>query len=269
MVNNSSHSETNRTVNEVKRRQAETEALLMASQAVLRMTDFNTTARAIFDTARQVIGATSGYVALLTEDGAENEVLFLESGGLPCNVDESLPMPIRGLRERAYRERKVVYDNGFGSSEWTGYLPDGHVQLDAVLFAPLLDRDKAVGLIGLANKPGGFTRDDARIAGGLGEVVSIALINSRTLELLKASETKYRKKTEELEEALSQVRSLKGLLPICASCKNIRDDKGYWQAVESYISSHAEVEFTHGLCPGCIRKLYPDIADEIIGSEGA
>lgn len=62
----------------------------------------------------------------------------------------------------------------------------------------------------------------------------------------------------ELQTALDNVKVLKGLLPICASCKKIRDDKGYWEGVESYIKKHADVEFSHGLCPDCITRLYPE-----------
>jgi hypothetical protein len=67
----------------------------------------------------------------------------------------------------------------------------------------------------------------------------------------------------DLQDALAQVRTLTGLLPMCASCKKIRDDHGYWQAVEVYIRQHSDADFSHGLCPDCARKLYPDIfADE-------
>jgi two-component system, response regulator PdtaR len=62
----------------------------------------------------------------------------------------------------------------------------------------------------------------------------------------------------ELQLALDNVKALKGLLPICASCKKIRDDKGYWEGVESYIKKHTDVEFSHGLCPDCITRLYPE-----------
>jgi PAS domain S-box-containing protein len=65
----------------------------------------------------------------------------------------------------------------------------------------------------------------------------------------------------ELQDALSKVRTLKGLLPICASCKKIRDDSGYWTAVETYILQHSDAEFTHGICPDCARRLYPDFAE--------
>ncbi len=60
----------------------------------------------------------------------------------------------------------------------------------------------------------------------------------------------------ELETALNEVKTLSGLLPICASCKKIRDDRGYWNQIESYIRDHSEAEFSHSICPECARKLY-------------
>ena len=63
----------------------------------------------------------------------------------------------------------------------------------------------------------------------------------------------------ELEDALAQVKKLSGLIPICASCKRIRDDKGYWQQIEAYIRDRSEAQFSHGICPECKKKLYPDL----------
>ena len=71
----------------------------------------------------------------------------------------------------------------------------------------------------------------------------------------------------ELKEALAEVKTLRGLIPICSSCKKIRDDKGTWNRIESYIAAHSEAEFTHGICPQCIRELYPEIADEVTEEE--
>ncbi len=62
---------------------------------------------------------------------------------------------------------------------------------------------------------------------------------------------------EDLQEALAQVKKLSGMLPICASCKKIRNDEGYWEQIEAYIRDHSEVEFSHGLCPECAKRLYP------------
>jgi len=63
----------------------------------------------------------------------------------------------------------------------------------------------------------------------------------------------------ELKDALAKVRQLSGLLPICAHCKNIRDDKGYWKKIESYICDHSEVDFSHSICPDCAKIYYPDL----------
>lgn len=79
-----------------------------------------------------------------------------------------------------------------------------------------------------------------------------------------------RKRTEiELTKALTEVKTLSGLLPICASCKNIRDDKGYWRQIEVFIRDHSEADFSHGICPDCIQKLYPDLAEDILQKENS
>ena len=88
-------------------------------------------------------------------------------------------------------------------------------------------------------------------------------VKERTMDLTKANlalerDIVERKRIEgELREAIAQVKTLTGLLPMCANCKKIRDDNGYWSSVEKYISSHSEAEFTHGICPECLEKLYP------------
>jgi PAS domain-containing protein len=67
---------------------------------------------------------------------------------------------------------------------------------------------------------------------------------------------------KELQEAVAKVKTLSGMLPICSSCKKIRDDKGYWNHIEVYIRDHSETEFTHGICPECFKKLYPDFCKD-------
>ncbi len=67
----------------------------------------------------------------------------------------------------------------------------------------------------------------------------------------------------ELHKALEEVKTLSGFLPICASCKKIRDYKGYWNQIEAYISKHSEAEFSHGICPECAHSLYPDVYDDL------
>jgi DNA-binding response OmpR family regulator len=67
---------------------------------------------------------------------------------------------------------------------------------------------------------------------------------------------------KELKKALAEVRTLKGIVPICANCKNVRDDQGYWNRVESYLNEHTEADFTHAVCPDCMKRLYPQFKDD-------
>jgi hypothetical protein len=76
---------------------------------------------------------------------------------------------------------------------------------------------------------------------------------------LRQAEEEKERLIAQLQEALANVKTLSGLLPICFSCKQIRDDKGYWNQIETYIRDHTQAEFTHGICPACARKLYPDL----------
>ena len=68
----------------------------------------------------------------------------------------------------------------------------------------------------------------------------------------------------ELQQALAEIKTLKGMIPICASCKNIRNDQGYWEVVEKYVMERTEAQFSHGICPKCIAKLYPDFVNELV-----
>lgn len=82
------------------------------------------------------------------------------------------------------------------------------------------------------------------------------------LALVEAMDRLHRR-NEDLERALSEVKTLRGLLPICASCKRIRDDQGYWNQIETYLRENSNVEFTHGTCPDCAKKLYPELHEKM------
>ena len=85
------------------------------------------------------------------------------------------------------------------------------------------------------------------------------LAERRLQEAYDTLEQKVKERTLNLEKALSEVRTLTGLLPICSHCKRIRDDQGYWNQIEAYIQAHSDAEFTHGICRECAEKLYPDL----------
>lgn len=81
------------------------------------------------------------------------------------------------------------------------------------------------------------------------------------------SEEEQKKLIAELREALDNIKTLTGLLPICAACKKVRDDKGYWSQIEAYVSEHSEAEFTHSICPECARKLYPGYCTDMFSDD--
>ena len=98
----------------------------------------------------------------------------------------------------------------------------------------------------------------------LSAVIQMALYKAEMEAALRSKERELVKQNRRLQKALDEIKILSGLLPICSQCKKIRDDGGYWHQVEKYIQDHSEIKFSHSLCPGCAKHLYPDIADRLI-----
>jgi hypothetical protein len=116
-----------------------------------------------------------------------------------------------------------------------------------------------VGLIGLRIGALQLLRSEHERLQAAAELVESNIkLKEENTERKKAEEVRE-KLVHELQEALAQVKQLSGFLPICASCKKIRDDKGYWNQIETYISNHSEAEFSHGLCPDCAQKYTEEI----------
>jgi PAS domain S-box-containing protein len=149
---------------QLRRSDRENQALLKGAAALLEYHSFRDAARHLLDSCRESIGATIGYVGLVTKDGAEVEFVCPGPGALSCSVDLSLSMPVRGLKGKVSQDARPVYEKDFRNSVWTNLVPKGHVDLNNVLFAPLALDGKTVGLLGLANKAGGFDDHDAELA---------------------------------------------------------------------------------------------------------
>jgi len=96
----------------------------------------------------------------------------------------------------------------------------------------------------------GPLRKDGDIAGTITYIENVGERIQREREL--------EKHIAQLEDALREVKTLKGLLPICSYCKNIRDDEGYWNKVEAYLGKHSDLDFSHGICPECAKKYFPE-----------
>ncbi len=95
----------------------------------------------------------------------------------------------------------------------------------------------------------------------IGELHARIEVGRRMLDLQAALNDKI----GELRRAIEEVKTLRGILPICASCKKIRNDTGYWLQVEEYVRDHSEAQFSHSICPECMKRLYPDFAEEESG----
>ena len=109
----------------------------------------------------------------------------------------------------------------------------------------------AAGAMDYINKPVNSVELLARVAS--------ALTLKSEMDCRKEREVELRRSNDELQRTLKEVKVLRGLIPICASCKKIRNDGGFWQQLEEYLGEHSEAEFSHGLCQPCIKKLYPGV----------
>jgi len=150
----------------------------------------------------------------------------------------------------------VAHDPRFfpGIDQQTGF------QTHSLLAVPLRARDKVIGVLEVVNKrSGGFDTYDLILVETMAASAAIAIDNTWLFEAVCEHAIELEASNAELQTALAEVKVLSGLLPICFNCKKIRDDAGYWQQIETYISARSDAKFSHGLCADCAQELYPDI----------
>lgn len=179
-----------------RRRAREITALQQATKTVLQINDFNEAARNIFEPCRDAVGAGAGFLTLLTEDQTRAESFVMELGVEKCGVDPSLPFPFRGLQRIVIDSMKPVIRNDFAASESAHLIPPGHIPMENILISPIVIGGKTIGLMSLANKPGGFTDHDVEIATAFSEIAAISINSSRSSEMLRKSEDRFRALTE-------------------------------------------------------------------------
>ena len=168
----------------------------------------------------------------------------------------------------------IIYTNE-GFSSLTGFTRNesvGNSTLNINIWVNQEDRQRVVSELSekgfIENFESRFQRKDKSQIVGLLSAKIINLQNiphiisvTRDITELKKKENELKDVILKLQKALEEIRTLRGILPICANCKKIKDDKGYWEQVESYISKHSEAEFSHLICPDCMKKLYPEFCN--------
>ncbi|MBN2004287.1 MAG: response regulator [Anaerolineae bacterium] len=129
------------------------------------------------------------------------------------------------------------------------------LQTTSLLAAPLRKHNTVIGVLEIVNKRDGGFAKDLTLVETLATSAAIALDNARLVETLRQRTDELESRNTELQTALNAIKSLSGLVPICAWCgSKIQDDDGQWVTVETYIENHSQAEFTHGICPDCLRE---------------
>ena len=226
--------------------------------------------------------------------------LTSEVGNLEAAVDK-LRRTEKLLTEEA-RNYRVVADNTYDWEFWLG--PDAQFiysspsseritgyraaefEDDFTLFYKLIHPDDITHVAENMNRrkfEAGLSEIEFRIICKDGSIKWIALAfmpvfdgttflgtrgSNRDITERKQAETSREEMIVELQQALHNVKQLSGLIPICASCKKIRDDKGYWNQIEAYIKDHSDADFSHGICPDCMQQLYPDLYKKMQARKG-
>ena len=161
--------------------------------------------------------------------------------------DYAYAVPFYGKPRPVLIDLVLRPDNEWGKKYLSMEKKGGDYPIAGEAFIPLMGDDGKY-----------FAGTAARLYNADGVIVG-AIESMRDITATKQAEQERDKLIAELQKALAKVRTLSGMLPICASCKRIRDDTGYWNQIESYIRDHSEADFSHGICPECAQKLYPDI----------
>ena len=166
------------------------------------------------------------------------------------------------IRERSADNMTPVVLENLEGSVWEAL--DANVKnygLKSYLGFPVLLENEVVGSLCVVDiKKRFYTQVEKDILEAFSKAVTLEEERKLSQERLTRSNKELMEKNKEIESAFLKVKTLSGLLPICSSCKKIRDDKGYWNQIETYIRNHSEAEFSHSICDECAKKLYPDYA---------
>lgn len=181
-----------------------------------------------------------------------------------CTTVEATHYPITqaGIWVDCIHRREPVIHNDYAAEPHRKGLPQGHATVLRDLGVPVFEDGQIVATLGVGNKETPYDALDIELAQLLANTVWSVVHRKRVQEHLHeqvaARTAELELRNHELQQALDDVQTLSGIVPICAYCKQIRDDRGYWNHLESYLSAHTDARFSHGICPTCAKKEFPD-----------
>ena len=208
------------------------------------------------------------------EFNVEKIKLFLPSGEILFSSDSK---DIGKINQRSYFKEIVAQGNTFTKLvEKDHKTAEGRlVEVDVVeIYVPIVRKGEFIGAFEIYYD---ITESIDRLDTLLRQVYFVLSLIAGTLLLAlfvifdrasksiaerKEADEEREKLIKELQEALKEIKALQGIIPICSFCKQIRDDKGYWQQVDHYISEHSEAQFSHSICPKCMKENYPQFSDD-------
>jgi CheY-like chemotaxis protein len=249
---------------EVRRRNQELALLNRVGQALNSTLDLDQVLATILEEARCLLGVVASSIWLV--DPESDEVVCRQATGPKSSIVRGWRLPpgegIAGWV--AHHNQSLIVPDVQSDERYFGEVGQQMgLDLRSLLSVPLKIRQDVIGVIQVVDTGlDRFGEKDRALLESLAAPAATAIENARLYEQAQQEIIERKQAEESLREALAQVKKLSGLLPICANCKKIRDDEGYWQDVAVYVQEHSEAEFTHGICSDCAKELYPDFLED-------
>ena len=249
-----------------QKRTAQLEALRKVGLDIIARLDLDTLLLSIVSRATEILGGNTSGIYLHRPE--QDAIEWAVASGPHAEPMGAMLHRGEGLAGKVWESGKPIIVDDYRHWEGRASAFDAY-PFSAIVGVPVHYRDEFLAVL-LVHKdaPEVFSDADAEMLGMLAAQAAVAIRNARLYDKARR-EIAERKRAEaekeqligELQDALQQVKLLSGILPICASCKRIRDEGGNWHQVEVYVRDHSEADFSHSICPDCVRKLYPDFAD--------
>jgi len=244
-------------------------ALNAVSYTVNQTLDLEKLMNDVLERAIEILNADSGHIRLLDEKDQTLETV-VHKGFSPEQAEK---MNIKrkygkGLSWQCLQSNRVTFTEFNPKDPHLQKIESFGMRIGArfSINIPIVSKDIKLGIIAVYFfSLREFREQEIELCVGIGRQVGTAIENARlyqqtqnSLKRLEESQEAREKLISDLQKALAELKTLSGLLPICSHCKNIRDDQGYWEQLEGYIQKHSDAKFSHGICPECAKKYYPD-----------